>query len=131
MDTLASFGIQANLVSNGTSSVISIAGNGESYVAKSDSVANASNVVEKLFIGGNSTSYNYASEAQKLDEQVTSFVTATEATLLSEFDNTVPGKKAEGDLIFNIDGTEIAVNISATETIGSGATGGPNVVTCE
>ena len=119
MDTLASFGIQANLVSNGTSSVISIAGNGESYVAKSDSVANASNVVEKLFIGGNSTSYNYASEAQKLDEQVTSFVTATEATLLSEFDNTVPGKKAEGDLIFNIDGTEIAVNISATETIGS------------
>ena len=48
MNTLKSFGIQTGLINNGSSASLVLIGNGNSYVAKSNSVSNASNVVEKI-----------------------------------------------------------------------------------
>jgi len=58
LDTLKSFGIETSLVSDGDSSILTIIGSGDSYITKSNSTTNASNVVEKLFGSNNhNTSY--------------------------------------------------------------------------
>ena len=86
LDTLAQFGIQASIVNNGNTSTIRLTGNGNAYVAKSASINNASNVVDVLFPSANkTTTYNYNGNLQ-IYSTVTTHSTATEDTLLSEFD---------------------------------------------
>lgn len=48
LDTLKSFGIETSLVSDGDSSILTIIGSGDSYITKSNSTTNASNVVENF-----------------------------------------------------------------------------------
>ena len=119
MDTLASFGIQTSLVfdnendANGIGTTLSIIGNGNSYIARSTSTKNASDVVD-LFAGGLTSTYLYSGE-QRID--VTSTVAATEDTLLSKFDS--PTLKAQGDLSITVDGVTNIVQISSDETFGT------------
>lgn len=116
MDTLKSFGLETSIVEKDGASVLSVVGKGNSYVSKSSSVTNASNVVEKLFSGGVSTSYEY-NGLQQTSEIVTTYSAATEDTLLSYFDN--GALKAEGDLSVSVNGIENTIKITADETFGS------------
>ena len=121
MNTLNSFGLQTNLVSTADGAKLTIIGNGDSYIAKSDSTTNASNVVEKLFTNTTNTKYNYVGT-----ENVTTISTttreATKDTLLSEFDLVQQGAQSlhnEGSLIFGIRGETKTVSITSTDTFGS------------
>ena len=120
MDTLKSFGLETSLVQGAGGAVLSIIGQGDSYVAKSASTTNASNVVEKLFTNGIDESKEYSGQLQT-SEVTTTYSTATEDTLLSTFDTPWGGSKltAEGDLSVTIDGKTSIIEISADETIGS------------
>ena len=113
MDTLNSFGIQTSLVDNGSGAVLSIHGNGDSYVAKSTSINNASDVVEKLFTTSE-TSLSYTAQ-KEINKTLTSFVTATEDTLLSTYDNNL--LVSQGDLSVTVDGINHTVRILGTDTI--------------
>ena len=121
MDTLNSFGIQTALINEGGRSKLVLLGSGDSYVAKSNSVNNASNIVEKLF---NATvpelSYNYTG-SENLYTTITTVATATEDTLLSDFDTPWGGATltAAGDLVFSVNGEEKRVSISDSDTFGS------------
>ena len=122
MDTLKSFGIQTALMDDGLGNTkLVILGSGDSYVAKSNSVNNASNIVEKLF---NATvpelSYNYTG-SENLYTTITTVATATEDTLLSDFDTPWGGATltAAGDLVFSVNGEEKRVSISDSDTFGS------------
>ena len=115
MDTLESFGLSASLVDKGaTGAVISITGNGDSYVAKSVS-GNASNVVETLFSAAEST-YAYQGYEQT-STIVTHYTAATEDTLLSYYDN--GALHASGDLVVSVNGVESTIKIAADETFGT------------
>lgn len=116
MDTLKSFGLETSLVQGADGSLLSVVGKGDSYIAKSASVNNASNVVDKLFAGGVSTSYDY-SGLQQTSEVVTTYSAATEDTLLSYFDNGL--LKSEGDLSVSVNGVENTIKIASDETFGS------------
>ena len=121
MDTLKSFGIQAGLIDKGDSSSLVLIGSGNSYVAKSNNVNNASNVVEKLFgTSGTSTSYSYTG-SELLYSTVTHTSTATTDSLLSEFDTPWGGAtlKSAGDLVVMVNGETKTVRITETETFGS------------
>ncbi len=114
MNTLESFGIQTSLSNNGIDTTLSIIGNGESYIAKSNSVSNASNIVDKLFTTSK-TSNNYSAQKEVFITE-TDYITATEDTLLSTYDN---GLTSKGDLSLTVNGVECIVKISAADTIGS------------
>lgn len=121
MDTLNSFGIQTSITSGANGSNLSLLGNGNSYIVKSNSVTNASNIVEQLFdASAAGTNYQYSSD-KETSETVTSLVYATKDTLLSEFDTPWGDTtlKAEGDLSVTVDGGTRILKISADETIGS------------
>ena len=115
MNTLASFGIQTSLVesADGKSSVISIIGNGNSYIAKADT--NASNIVDEIFTGASKISNNYTSSGQKISSIETITVAADETTLL----NDIIGINADGTLVVNIDGYDNIIQITSDETVGS------------
>ena len=111
MDNLKSFGLQTGLMNTDDGAKLMIIGNGDSYIAKSNSTTNASNVVEKLFSNITDTKYNYIGT-----ENVTTISTttreATKDTLLSEF------LRNEGSLIFDIRGETKTISITSTETFG-------------
>lgn len=121
MDTLNSFGIQTSLTPGADGTVLSLIGSGNSYIAKSNSVTNSSNVVGQLFnVAASETSYEYSSDKQT-SEIVTTYVNATEDTLLSYFDTPWGGTtlKSEGDLSVTVDGVTSVIEITADETFGS------------
>ena len=120
IQTLQTFGIQASLNISDDKSTLTILGNGDSYVAKSNSVANASNVVDRLFPNGMGTTYDYnASLTQTITTTSTHLI--NKDTLLSELDKDWGSSKlkSEGRLVFNINGIAKAIDIESDETIGS------------
>ena len=121
LDTLTQFGIQASIVNNGNTSTIRLTGNGNAYVAKSASINNASNVVDVLFPSANkTTTYNYNGNLQ-IYSTVTTHTTATEDTLLSEFDtpwgNTT--LKNAGILALEVNGESRNITITENDTFGT------------
>lgn len=121
MDTLESFGIQTSLTTGVNGNVLRLLGNGNSYVKKSNSTTNASNVVEKLFDStAEEVKYLYSSDKQAT-ETVTTHTVATLDTLLSEFDTPWGDTtlKAEGKLAVTVDGVTSAIDITADDTFGS------------
>ena len=113
MDTLASFGIQAGLVNNGTSSRLVIHGSGNSYIAKSNNVSNSSNIVEKLFGAAAPDISNSYTGTQQVSNTSTSTVSATGATALSSLGVT------SGEYYIYKDGVKYTALISSNETLGS------------
>ena len=124
MDNLKSFGLQTGLMNTDDGAKLMIIGNGDSYIAKSNSTTNASNVVEKLFSNTTNTKYNYIG-TENVTTTSTAAHEATKDTLLSEFDLEVPGPhggqwlRNEGSLIFDIRGEAKTISIASTETFGS------------
>ena len=121
LDTLKSFGIETSLVSDGDSSILTIIGSGDSYITKSNSTTNASNVVEKLFGSNNhNTSYKYEG-LEQTSTLVTTFTAATEDTLLSYFNKPWGSDtlKAEGTLAIIVNGENAKIEITENETFGS------------
>ena len=116
MDTLKSFGLETSLVTGPDGSVLSIVGKGDSYIAKSNSATNASNVVEKLFTNGVNETKKYTGK-EETSTLVTTYTAATEDTLLSYYDNGL--LQAEGDLSVTVNGQTSIVKITADETFGS------------
>ena len=121
LETLKSFGIETSLVSDGDSSILTIIGNGDSYITKSSSTTNSSNVVEQLF--GDTThdsSYSY-SGLEQTSEIVTTTSAITEETLLNYFDTPWGGStlKAEGSLSVTVNDENAVIEITADETFGS------------
>ncbi len=119
IQTLATFGIQASLIQDGDKSVLKLLGNGDSYIAKSNSATSASNIVDKLFPNDKESSYNYTGA---LTQTITTTSTdnINEDTLLSKLDSDWGGSKlkSEGSLVFNVNGETRAVVIEADDTIG-------------
>lgn len=124
MDNLKSFGLQTGLMNTDDGAKLMIIGNGDSYIAKSNSTTNASNVVEKLFSNTTNTKYNYIG-TENVTTTSTAAHEATKDTLLSEFDLSVPGPQGgqwlrnEGSLIFDIRGESKTISITSTDTFGS------------
>ena len=120
IDTLEKFGLDTSLSGDKDNSVLTILGHGNSYIAKSNSATNSSNVVEKLFGNNLNTKYEYTSDKQT-SEVVTTYTPATEDTLLSYFDTPWGGTtlKAEGQLSVTVNGVDSIIEITADETIGS------------
>lgn len=124
MDNLKSFGLQTGLMNTDDGAKLMIIGNGDSYIAKSNSTTNASNVVEKLFSNTTNTKYNYIG-TENVTTTSTAAHEATKDTLLSEFDLEVPGPHGlqclqnEGSLIFDIRGKSKTISIASTDTFGS------------
>ena len=116
INTLQSFGIETSLVDTGAGSILSIEGNGNSYIAKSNDTANASNIVDTLFTNPLTENYKY-SGVQEISSEVTTLSNATEDSLLSEFDNGL--LIAQGNLVVNVDGIDTIVQIQVDETVGS------------
>ena len=116
MDTLKSFGLETSLVEGPNGAVLSVVGKGDSYVAKSNSTTNASNVVEQLFTNGITETKEYTG-LEQTSELVTTYSAATEDTLLSYFDNGL--LLSEGDLSVTVNGETSTIKITADETIGS------------
>ena len=114
LDTLKSFGIETSLVSDGDSSILTIIGSGDSYITKSNSTTNTSNVVEKLFGSNNhNTSYKYEG-LEQTSTLVTTFTAATEDTLLSCFNKPWGSDtlKAEGSLAIIVNGENAKIEIT-------------------
>lgn len=116
MDTLKSFGIETSLVQGVNGSVLSIVGKGDSYIKKSTSTTNSSNVVEQLF-KTNKTAYEYKG-LEQTSTLKTTFTAATEETLVSYFDKNA-SNKSEGDLTVIVNGQQNTLKITADETIGT------------
>ena len=121
LDTLKSFGIETSLVSDGDSSILTIIGSGDTYIAKSNSTTGASNVVEKLFANNDKYSSFRYKGLEQTSETVTHFTAATKDTLLSEF-NKKDGSNtltSIGDLSVTVNGETATIKIEADETFGS------------
>ena len=116
MDTLKSFGIETSLVQGVNGSVLSIVGKGDSYIKKSTSTTNSSNVVEQLF-KTNKTAYEYKG-LEQTSTLKTTFTAATEETLVSYFDKNA-SNNSEGDLTVIVNGQKNTLKITADETIGT------------
>ena len=116
MDTLKSFGIETSLVQGANGAVLSIVGKGDSYIKKSTSTTNSSNVVEQLF-KTNKTAYEYKG-LEQTSTLKTTFTAATEETLVSYFDKNA-SNKSEGDLTVIVNGQKNTLKITADETIGT------------
>ena len=116
MDTLKSFGIETSLVEKDGGSVLTIVGKGDSYLKKSTSTTNSSNVVEQLF-KNNKTSLEYSGKEETFKIETT-FASATEDTLVSYFDE-ANNKKSEGDLTVVVNGQKNTIKITADDTFGS------------
>ena len=116
MNTLNSFGLQTSLTEGADGSVLRVLGSGDSYVAKSNSAANASNVVDVLFPNGIETSKTYTGTEQT-SQEVTTYTPVTEDTLLSEFDQGLLA--AQGDLSVTFNGVTSTIKIESDETFGS------------
>ena len=120
MDTLKSFGLETSLVQGPDGAVLSIVGKGNSYISKSTSTTNASNVVDVLFTNGVEETNEY-SGLQQTSTLVTTFSDATLDTKLSYYDTPwgTGMLTAEGDLSVTVNGVESVINITADETFGS------------
>ena len=120
IDTLHQFGIETSLTGDSSNSILTILGQGDSYIQTSNSATNASNVVDVLFNNSTDTKYQYSSDKQT-SEIVTTYSNATEDTLLSYFDTPWGGStlKAEGQLSVTVNGVDSVINITKDETIGS------------
>ena len=121
LETLKSFGIEASLVAKADSSILTIKGSGDSYITKSTSTTNASNVVEQLFGDlSHDSSYQY-SGLEETSEIITNYTAVTEDTLLSYYDSPWGNTtlKAEGKLSVTINDENAIIDITADETFGS------------
>ena len=116
MQTLQSFGLSVSLADSAGGSVLQIAGNGDSYVAKSLSATNASNVVQTLFTPTVDQSNTYTSKVLQDSNLVTNYITATEETLLSDLNN---GVAINESLSVTMNGVTNTLEITADETVGS------------
>ena len=114
-DTLSKFGIRGSLVKTNGEVHYVINGDGDSYIAKSNS-STASNIMDVLFTNGKLTMYNYGNTLST-ESTVTHTVTASESTLLSAFDTN--SLKAAGKISLTVDGKPASIEISADETFGS------------
>ena len=112
MDTLKSFGLETSLVQGADGAVLKLVGKGDSYIKKSGSVTNSSNVVEKLF-GNNIAETNEYSGLQQTSKVETTNPAATEETRLDYFGVTT------GDVNVIVNGQSNIIKITADETIGS------------
>lgn len=112
MDTLKSFGLETSLVQGADGAVLKLVGKGDSYIKKSGSVTNSSNVVEKLF-GNNITETNEYSGLQQTSKVETTNPAATEETRLDYFGVTT------GDVNVIVNSQSNIIKITADETIGS------------
>lgn len=112
MDTLKSFGLETSLVQTDDGAVLKLVGKGDSYIKKSGSVTNSSNVVEKLFGTTVAESNEYKGLQQTFNIETTT-PSATEDTRLDYF-----GVNA-GDLNVIVNGQSSIVKITADETVGS------------
>lgn len=112
MDTLKSFGLETSLVQGADGAVLKLVGKGDSYIKKSGSVTNSSNVVEKLF-GNNIAETNEYSGLQQTSKVETTNPAATEETRLDYFGVTT------GDMNVIVNGQSNIIKITADETIGS------------
>ena len=112
MDTLKSFGLETSLVQGADGAVLKLVGKGDSYIKKSGSVTNSSNVVEKLF-GNNIAETNEYSGLQQTSKVETTNPAATEETHLDYFGVTT------GDVNVIVNGQSNIIKITADETIGS------------
>ena len=121
LDTLATFGIQANIVSTGTASVLQLQGNGDSYITTAPT-GNSSNVATVLFpAAGGDTVYNYDSKQLNTSTLITTHTDATEDTLLKDLDiNWADADvNAQGQIAVNVDGNEAFIQLTNNETVGS------------
>ena len=120
IQTLQQFGIQASLNIEDDKSTLSIIGNGNSYVARSNSVANASNIVDILFPGGMESTYNYSGSLTKTITTTTTELINRD-TLLSDLDKPWGNStlKSEGKLVFNVNDEVRSIEITSDETVGS------------
>ena len=112
LDTLKSFGLETSLVQGADGAVLKLVGKGDSYIKKSGSVTNSSNVVEKLF-GNNIAETNEYSGLQQTSKVETTNPAATEETRLDYFGVTT------GDVNVIVNGQSNIIKITADETIGS------------
>ncbi|MBE7703461.1 MAG: hypothetical protein E7Z89_05350 [Cyanobacteria bacterium SIG28] len=115
IDSLRSFGLDVSLVldQDTDSGILKILGSGESYITSKE---NGSNVVG-LF---NPVENMYKYEGyEEISYEVTSTPDATEATLLSYYDDVANDKQAEGTLILNIDGKDSIIHIYSDDTFGT------------
>lgn len=112
MDTLKSFGLETSLVQGADGAVLKLVGKGDSYIKKSGSVTNSSNVVEKLF-GNNIAETKEYSGLQQTSKVETTKPAATEETRLDYFGVTT------GDVNVIVNGQSNIIKITADETIGS------------
>lgn len=112
MDTLKSFGLETSLVQGADGAVLKLVGKGDSYIKKSGSVTNSSNVVEKLF-GNNIAETKEYSGLQQTSKIETTKPAATEETRLDYFGVTT------GDVNVIVNGQSNIIKITADETIGS------------
>lgn len=133
LENLQSLGLQTSLNQSGGSAVITIKGLGDTYIAQSNSVTNASNITNLFTVGPNETN-SYISTKQK--EIVTTTTPAiTEETLLSEIarenrlqlnpsdvnKDITDADKAfySGNLIVTVDGANNVVSIDGNDSVGS------------
>ncbi len=112
MDILKSFGLETSLVQGADGAVLKLVGKGDSYIKKSGSVTNSSNVVEKLF-GNNIAETKEYSGLQQTSKVETTKPAATEETRLDNFGVTT------GDVNVIVNGQSNIIKITADETIGS------------
>ena len=116
VENLRSLGLQVGLTNTDGGTKLSILGSGNSYIAKSNNTANASNIVEKLFTTETKTSYNYTGTEKALTTTTISH-TATKDTMLTELDKC--RDNAEGAIIAEVRGEKKTISVTSTETLGS------------
>lgn len=116
VENLRSLGLQVGLTNTDGGTKLSILGSGNSYIAKSNNTANASNIVEKLFTTETKTSYNYTGTEKALTTTMISH-TATKDTMLTELDKC--RDNAEGAIIAEVRGEKKTISVTSTETLGS------------
>lgn len=114
INTLASHGVNAELVNVDGKTLLTLSGSGNSYIAASTNAASRSNIA--TFFNNASQSYDYGSKQLQVASTQTSYEKATEDTLLSEFDR--DGLKTAGQLEVTVGGRSEFINIGVNDTIG-------------
>ena len=116
INTLRTYGIEANLVTNGNSTTIKTHSDSNSYIAASNT-SEKSNIIDKLFGSNNVIQSNRYSGKPEIERTETHQVSVDEDTKLADISTNFikPGEKLQ----ITINDETVALNISADETVGS------------
>ena len=116
LNTLRSYGIESNLVTEGNATTIKIHSDSNSYIAASAN-SEKSNIIEKLFGSSNVVQSKNYSGRPEIERTETHQVNADEDTKLADIttDFIKPGEKLQ----ITIDDATVTLNIDANETISS------------